>query len=163
MGKYFRDVYFKYNPWVREARAWYGRTRFDDMYRSIYRFIDGLCIGQYFCVGELCRREPANHDLVLGLVDIYYNMDFFVCLRYDAASDRVTVCPPHPGIYHPDPARYRPPDVYSMIMARPNAWGVKQEWIYPKNELDDDSEPNHKGVFPGKPGNRFGCLAIQEG
>lgn len=161
MTKYFRNVYFKYNPWVRELRGFYSSAVFDDMYRRIYRFLSGLYVGQYFEVGGLCRRDPANHDLVLGMTDIYFNMDFFVNLSYDAALDRISVLPPSPLVSAKSFERYAPPDMYSRIVRNPSRYGVNPEWINPQEQNDIRSD--NKRLHWYQSGHRIGPLSLQEG
>lgn len=120
MSKCLRCVYFRYNPWVKEYRKYLGAIDFDDRYRALYRFLSTLNPGQYFYVKDLCKKNPENHDLVVGMCDIYYNMDFFVNLEYDEETDRITILPPTGEMNAP----YHPPDVYSKIVKSPKDWGV---------------------------------------
>ena len=121
MSKYFRSVYFKYNPEVKRVRHEMGCERFDEMYRSLYKFLSSLHIGQYFQVSKLCRNNPENHDLVVLMCDIYHNMDFNVNLEWDEERDIITVLPTQDGRTR---GPYCPPDIYSKIVASPKEWGV---------------------------------------
>ena len=121
MSKVLRHDFFHYHPEVRQTRHAMGCERFDAMYRSLYRFLSGLHIGQYFVVSKMCRANPANHGLILLMCEIYRNMDFFVDLEYDPTTDRVTILPTQDGRTS---GPYCPPDVYSKIIANPKAWGV---------------------------------------
>lgn len=120
MSKYLRCQYFKKNPWIKEFRAYIGSVEFDSKYRALYKYLSTLNPGQYFIVREMCRKNPENHDLVVGMCDIYYNMDFFVNLEYDEETDRIYIRPPTGGWKPP----YHPPDVYSKIVKNPKVWGV---------------------------------------
>lgn len=120
MSKYLRCQYFKKNPWIKEFRAYMGCVEFDNKYRALYKYLSTLNPGQYFIVREMCRKNPENHDLVVGMCDIYYNMDFFVNLEYDEETDRIYIRPPTGGCKPP----YHPPDVYSKIVKNPKVWGV---------------------------------------
>lgn len=126
MGKYLRSDYFRMNPDVRRVRHAMGTQVFDDIYRSLYRFLITLHIGQYFVVSKMCKNNPENHDLVIMMCDIYHNMDFNVNLSWDEELDRITVLPTTDGRTS---GPYAPVDVYSMIVKNPKAWGVSPEDI----------------------------------
>lgn len=120
MGKWLRDQYFAYNPWVREYRRALGPEEFDRKYRALYEFLSTLNPGQYFYVKDVCRKDPGNHDLVVKMCDLYYHMDWFVNLEYDPATDKVTILPPLHDVQPP----WHPPDVYSKIIKAPRLWGI---------------------------------------
>lgn len=126
MSKYFRSTYFRYNPEVKRVRHEMGCEKFDAMYRSLYKFLSGLHIGQYFTVSNLCKRDPENHDLVILMCDIYHNMDFNVNLQWDEELDRITVMPTQDGRTS---GPYCPPDIYSQIVRDPKKWGVSPDDI----------------------------------
>lgn len=121
MPKYLRHDYFHYTPEVRRVRHEMGCEVFDAMYRKLYAFLITLQIGQWFTVSKLCRNNPANHDIVVLMCDIYHHMDFNMRLEYDPALDRITILPTQDGRTE---GPYRPPDVYSSIVRNPEAWGV---------------------------------------
>lgn len=122
MEKFPRTEFFRYNPEVKAIRHAMGCEKFDAMYRSLYRFLSELHIGQYFTVANLCKKDPDNHRFVLLMCTIYNSMDFFVHLQYDAKQDRITVMPTF--YYNQTEGRYCPPDVYSKIIKDPKAWGI---------------------------------------
>lgn len=126
MSKFLRSSYFRLNPEVKRVRHEMGTEEFDSMYRSLYRFLSGLHIGQYFTVSKLCRNNPENHDLVVLMCDIYHNMDFFVNLSWEPELDRITVLPTLDGRTS---GPYCPPDVYSKIVKNPKEWGVNPDDI----------------------------------
>lgn len=120
MGKLLRCQYFASNQWVKEFRRALGPDDFDRKYRALYEFLSKLNPGQYFYVKDVCRKDPENHDMVIGMCDIYYHMDWFVNLEYDPDTDIVTILPPLHGVRPP----WHPPDVYSKIIKDPKLWGV---------------------------------------
>ena len=125
MGKLDRACYFKRNTWIKACRYLMGKEVFDSQYRQLYRYISTLNVGDYFVVSKLCVKNPANHGLVVAMCDLYHHMDFFVDLRYDPETDRVTM---HQPLYNM-PAPYHPPDVYSKIVANPELWGVDPAYL----------------------------------
>lgn len=102
-----------------------GCREFDEMYRSVYRLLSSMHIGQYLVVSKVCRN-PENRGLFLMMCEIYHNMDFFVNLDYDEAADTVKVMPTADGRTS---GPYCPPDVYSKIIKNPTLWGVSPDDI----------------------------------
>ena len=87
---------------------------------SLSGYLSTIHTGQEFYIRKLCKNNPDNHDLVLGMIEIYYHMDLFVQLEYDEDEDKITILEPTGGWKSP----YHPPDVYSMIVKNPELWGV---------------------------------------
>lgn len=126
MFKTLRGSYFNQATWVKARRADMGADVFDKMYRSLYAFLSTLHVGQYFFVGNLCKKDPANYSLVVGMCEIYNNMDFFVNLDYEHETGKITILPPYCGKLSgwSGSEGYHPPDVYSQITKNPKLWGV---------------------------------------
>lgn len=108
--KVFRCSLLRIRPELAAWRRRLGAEKFDQLYRSVYLFISGLAIGRCFRVGDLCRRHPEYHDLVLLLCEMYHDMDFNVCLAYDSDTDQIHILPTMDGRTS---GLYAPPDVYS--------------------------------------------------
>lgn len=126
--KTLRGYYFRQHPYVKEWRHYIGEETFDHMYRMTFAFLSKLLPGQYFYVKNLCKRNPDNHFLFLIMIDIYYNMDFFVNLTYDRETDKVTILEPNltKGMKQP----YHPRDMYTEIIKNPELWGVNPDDIF---------------------------------
>ena len=131
MGKLTRASFFKVNWWVGVSRFYMGADEFDTMYRRLYEYLSTLNPGQYFEIGTICKK-PENRQLVIGMCDIYYHMDFFVNLEYDKEKDCITMLQPLYG----QKAPYHPPDVYSKIVKDPRTWGVDPCLLFINEETE---------------------------
>lgn len=117
--KSLRGNFFKEHPEIKEKRSAMGTRNFDEKYQSFFNFISKLSPGQYFFIQAVCKKDPANFDLILMFCHIYHNVEFSVNMEIDEETGKVSLLQPFIG-----DGLLPPPNMFSKIVKSPRAWGI---------------------------------------
>lgn len=130
-GKYTRDGFLRSDEgqYLLRFRQQMGAEAFDSQYDALYRFVTSLCVGQWFLITSLCRRNPDNRSLVAHMLVMLDQMDIHTNLIFDSDDafvvDRVEIGPPL-DVNH---RLWPPPNMWLKIRENPKEWGIDESLL----------------------------------